>query len=321
MITNRSLNLYGVGMSFFGMLFSGLGSIISAAVDIVSEVVSTVTSIFSSKKIEPKTVYQERDRKQDQIHDLNEEILRLRSRYLDVGYLNDAEKRRHKVLDERRQELKSDIDEQRQVIAADTFVQNEALINKVEIDLETTHVLQWNAFADTLGKTCPKCARVMKLQWRRNLDQVRPDDFYWGCTGWYFINNKDLRMCNYTEDMKKQDYSLLTDTSAPEFSLTSDEFTTIIQDEDTSKLIIERMDDLQSDLKSRSEGINIVCCPIHAEPMVLQKKKNGVGLLDQYYLRCKHWKPDNKGCTYIEKLKSGSQLAALLKNKTGNGLL
>ena len=113
----------------------------------------------------------------------------------------------------------------------------------------------------------------------------------------------------------------MTDTSAPEFSLTADEFTIIIQDEDTSKLITERMDDLQSDLKSRSEGINIVCCPIHAEPMVLQKKKNGVGLLDQYYLRCKHWKPDNKGCTYIEKLKSGSQLAALLKNKTGSGLL
>lgn len=308
-------------MSFFGMLFSGLGSIISAAVDIVSEVVSTVTSIFSSRKIEPKTVYQERDKKQDQIHDLNEEILRLRERYLDIGYLNDAEKRRLRTLNERRQELKSGIDEQRQVLAADTFVQNEALINKVEIDLETTHVLQWNAFADTLGKTCPNCERVMKLQWRRDLDQVRPDDFYWGCTGWYFIDNKDLRICNYTEPLTKQDYSLLTDTSAPEFSLTSDEFTTIIQHEDTSKLITERMDDLQSDLHSRSEGIDIVCCPIHAEPMVLQKKKNGVGLLDQYYLRCKHWKPHNKGCTYIEKLKSGSQLAALLKNKTGSGLL
>lgn len=234
--------------------------------------------------------------------------------------MNDAEKRRHKVLDERRQELKSDIDEQRQVIAADTFVQNEALINKVEIDLETTHVLQWSAFADTLGKTCPKCARVMKLQWSRDLEQVRPDNFFWGCTGWYFVD-KNIRLCNYRERLTKRDYSLMTDTSAPEFGLTADEFTTIIQDEDTSKLITERMYDLRSDLKSRSEGIDIVCCPTHAEPIVLQKKKNGVGLLDQYYLRCKHWKPNNKGCTYMENLKSGSQLAALLKNKTGSGLL
>jgi len=180
--------------------------------------------------------------------------------------------------------------------------------------------LQWNAFADTLGKTCPKCGRVMKLQWRRGLYQVRPDNIYWVCTGWYFVDN-NVRMCQYTERLRKQDYSLLTDTSAPEFTLTSDEFNTIIQHEDTSKLITERMDDLQSDLKKRQEGIDIVCCPIHAEPMVLQKKKNGAGLLDQYYLRCQHWKPNDRGCTYIEKLKSGSQLAALLKNKTGSGIL
>ena len=307
-------------MSLFGMLFSGLGSIISAAVDVVSDVVSTVVSVFSSRKVEPKTVYKERDKQQDQIHELNEEILSLREKYLDRGYLSETEKKRYRILNERRQELKYGITESRQVIAADTFVENEALINKVEVDLETTHVLQWNAFADTLGKTCPDCGRVMKLQWQRDLTEVRPDNFYWGCTGWYLIDN-NVRMCEHTERLKKQDYSLLTDTSAPEFTLTSDEFNTIIQHQDTSKLIVERMDDLQSDLKKRQEGIDIVCCPIHAEPMVLQKKKNRIGLLDQYYLRCQHWKPNDKGCTYIEKLKSGSQLAALLKNKTGSGIL
>lgn len=307
-------------MSFFGALFTGLGSIISAAVDVVSDVVSSVTSIFSSRKIEPKTVYRERDKKQDQIHELNEEILCLRDRYLNIGHLSDAEKKRLRTLNERRQELKYGITESRQVIAADTFVENESLINKVDVDLETTHVLQWNAFADTLGKTCPTCNRVMKLQWRRDLSHVRPENFYWGCTGWYMVD-RDIRLCNHTEPLTKQDYSLLTDTSAPEFSLTSDEFNTIIQHDDTSKLISERMDDLQSDLYSRKEGIDIVCCPIHAEPMVLHKKKNGKGLLDQYYLRCQHWKPNDRGCTYIEKLKSGSQLAALLKNKTGSGIL
>ena len=58
-------------MSFFGALFTGLGSIISAAVDVGSDVVSSVTSILSSRKIEPKTVYRDRDKKQDQIHELN----------------------------------------------------------------------------------------------------------------------------------------------------------------------------------------------------------------------------------------------------------
>ena len=81
------------------------------------------------------------------------------------------------------------------------------------------------------------------------------------------------------------------------------------------------MDDLQSDLRNKKQGVNIVCCPMHAEPMVLQKKKNGIGLLDQYYLRCPHWAPNDQGCPYTEKLKSGSQLAALLKHQTGTGIL
>ncbi len=113
----------------------------------------------------------------------------------------------------------------------------------------------------------------------------------------------------------------MTDTSAPEFSLSAQDFNIILQDQSTSKSIIERMDDLKSDLQNKKQGIDIVCCPIHAEPMTLQKKKNGVGLLDQYYLRCPHWAPNDQGCPYTEKLKSGSQLAALLKHQTGIGIL
>jgi hypothetical protein len=55
--------------------------------------------------------------------------------------------------------------------------------------------------------------------------------------------------------------------------------------------------------------------------MVLKKKNKPVGLLDAYYLACPHFKPDDAGCTFFEKLKSGSQLAALLKSETGRGIL
>ncbi len=171
-----------------------------------------------------------------------------------------------------------------------------------------------------MAKTCPKCQRPMKLQWARNLVHVNPQDFYWGCTGWYF-NNQLVRLCKYRENLSRQDLVLMTDTSVPEFSLSAQDFNIILQDHSTSESIVERMDDLQFDLKSRKQGIKIVCCPIHAEPMQLQKKKNGVGLLDQYYLRCPHWASDNQGCMYMEKLKSGSQLAALLKYQTGTGIL
>lgn len=307
-------------MGFFDMLFSGIGSLFSAAVSVVSEVVSTVKTYFNAKEIVTNTVYDERDKKQDQIHELNQEIQFLRRKLNESGRITEQQRKRLYELDEERNFLKQGIKNDSQIIAADRFQQNENNIHKVDIDLETTHVLQWNAFADTMAKTCPKCQRPMKLQWERNLVYVNPQDFYWGCTGWYF-KNKQVRLCEYRENLSRQDLALMTDTSAPEFSLSAQDFNIIIQDQSTSESIIERMDDLKSDLQNKKQGIDIVCCPIHAEPMILQKKKNGVGLLDQYYLHCPYLAPNNQGCPYTEKLKSGSQLAALLKHQTGTGIL
>jgi hypothetical protein len=55
--------------------------------------------------------------------------------------------------------------------------------------------------------------------------------------------------------------------------------------------------------------------------MVLRRKQNATGLLNTYFLACPDWLPNNDGCTFIEKLKSGSQLAALLKSETRQGIL
>ncbi|KXO85181.1 hypothetical protein AYK86_05795 [Acinetobacter venetianus] len=307
-------------MGFFDMLFSGIGSLFSVAVGVVSEVVSTVKTYFAAKEIIIKTVYDERDKKQEQIHELNQEIQFLRRKLNENGRITDQQRKRLHELGDERNFLKQGIKSDSQIIAADKFQQNEENIHKVEIGLETTHVLQWNAFADTMAKSCPKCQRPMKLQWARNLVHVNPQDFYWGCTGWYF-NNQQIRLCEYRENLSQQDLALMTDTSAPEFSLSAQDFNIILHDHSTSESIIERMDDLQSDLRNKKQGIKIVCCPMHAEPMILQKKKNGIGLLDQYYLRCPHWAPNDQGCSYMEKLKSGSQLAALLKHQTGTGIL
>ena len=166
-------------MGFFDMLFSGIGSLFSAAVSVVSEVVSTVKTYFTAKEIVTKTVYDERDKKQDQIPELNQEIQFLRRKLNEAGRITEQQRKRLYELDEERNFLKQGIKSDSQIIAADKFQQNEDSIRKVEIDLETTHVLQWNAFADTMAKTCPKCQRPMKLQWARNLVYVNPQDFYW----------------------------------------------------------------------------------------------------------------------------------------------
>lgn len=103
--------------------------------------------------------------------------------------------------------------------------------------------------------------------------------------------------------------------------MTADEFGIILNDKGNEKIIDTRLRDLKSDLASGHRGVELATCPIHGENMVLRRKQNAKGLLDTYFLACPYWQHDNTGCTFIEKLKSGSQLAALLKSETGQGIL
>ena len=160
----------------------------------------------------------------------------------------------------------------------------------------------------------------MKLQWQRDIAIAGPSDFYWGCTGWYVKQNQKSA-CAHTEKLQRNDYGLMTDISAPEFSLTSEEFSDILTNTSTQQIIATRLQDLQSDLSRQGKGVELVTCPVHGEHMVLRKKSKPGGLLDMHFLACPRWKPNNQGCSFIEKLKSGSQLAALLKSETGEGIL
>lgn len=103
--------------------------------------------------------------------------------------------------------------------------------------------------------------------------------------------------------------------------MTAEEFGIILTDKGTEKIIDTRLNDLKSDLNSGHRGVELATCPVHGENMVLRRKQNAMGLLDAYFLACPYWQPNNAGCTFIEKLKSGSQLAALLKSETGRGVL
>jgi hypothetical protein len=113
----------------------------------------------------------------------------------------------------------------------------------------------------------------------------------------------------------------MTDTSAPEFSLTADQFEAIVSNPGTARVIAARVNTLKSDLATRKRGVELAICPLHGEHMVLRQKSKPAGLLDAYFLACPYWQPHSQGCNFIEKLKSGSQLAALLKSETGRGVL
>jgi len=311
-------------MSFFGWLANGLGTLMGVVADVVSTVVDTVRSAYNAFADKGGAVKEaavdESRRKRERLREVNEEVMHLRNRAQARGSLSDQERRRWQDLRAERDELLGKLGEAQEVKAAEKILDSEALFGKVEVDLHTTHVIQYNAFADTLGKKCPKCARKMKLQWRRDLTVPTPRDFYWGCTGWYTLKG-EVRACTHTEPLQPSDFLLMTDVSAPEFSLQADEFGEILTDTGTVEIITTRVDDLRSDLYKRKQGVELVTCPVHGEHMVLRKKSGATGLLDAYFLACPHWEPNDRGCPFMDKLKSGSQLAALLKSETGRGIL
>lgn len=311
-------------MSLLDRLANGLGTLLGVLVDTTVQVIGEIKRGYEAYKRQGgatgASVVDELTRKKDRLRSVNDEIMHLRNQRMSSGSLNDRARKRWDDLRVEREQLLSELNQGKEVRAAEKIIETESVIDKIEIDLETTHILQYNAFADTLGKKCRICGRPMKLQWKRDLSVAEPKDFYWGCTGWY-IQQADKRACTHTEKLQRNDYGLMTDTTAPEFSMTAEEFGIILTDKGTEKIIDTRLSDLKSDLASGHRGVDLATCPVHGENMVLRRKQKATGLLDAYFLACPYWQPNNAGCTFIEKLKSGSQLAALLKSETGQGIL
>lgn len=310
-------------MGFFSALFNGLGTILGVVVETVATVVTGIRRSFEDYRESggptASAVAREAELKKERLREVNEEIIALRNRRMSRGQLSEQERRRWETLREEREELLGRVNQAKEVQAAEKILESEASIEKVDVDPETTHFLQYNAFADILGKKCV-CGRPMKLQWAQSVGVPGPADFFWGCTGWY-VRQGQRRACNRKAPLERADYGLMTDTSAPEFSLTAEEFGEIVTNPGTEQIIVSRVDDLRSDLARRRQGVELATCPVHGEHMVLRKKSNPAGLLDAYFLACPYWQPNDAGCSFIEKLKSGSQLAALLKSETGRGIL
>jgi len=310
-------------MSFFSWLANGLGTLLGVVAEAVTTVVQTVRTAYDSYVgrggAAKQAVIDQSRSQQERLREVNDEIMHLRNRNMSRGGLSEPDRRRWHQLREERDELLGSLNQAKEVKAAEKIIESGAVLQKVEVDLETAHVLQYNAFADTLGKRC-QCGRPMKLQWSRELNVAGPKDFYWGCTGWY-VQTANGKACTRKEPLQRSDFGLMTDTSAPEFSVTAEEFGVILEDPGTTRIITTRVNDLRSDLAGKRKGVELATCPVHGEHMVLRKKSNPTGLLDAYFLACPRWQPNEQGCPFIEKLKSGSQLAALLKSETGRGIL
>lgn len=311
-------------MSWLDRVATGLGTVIGVLAEKAAEVVASVRQGYERYRDRGGATRDaaeiERGRRADTLKDINEGLVDLRRKIIE-GRAGDAETRRWNDLREQRAELMRELEEAKEVKAAETILDGADGINKVVIEDANIHIITANAFADVVNKSCSMCGRKMKLQWPRNIESPAPDALFWGCTGWYFQNGGQRR-CSNTERLDANDKALMVDTTMPEFQTSNEDFSTILGIPDIQQTIIERVDDLASDLGARKTGVEVASCPVHGEALVLKKKTRGAtGLLDMYHLRCPYWLPNDQGCPFIEKLKSASQLAVLLKSETGAGIL
>ena len=219
-------------------------------------------------------------------------------------------------LTRRRDELMAEISGADEIIVASEISNESEAFGQFVVDDDRAHIYQGMVGPSSFGKKCPRCNREMQLQWARNITTVSTDDFFWGCTGWYF------GACNASVRVTPEEMNIFTRVDAPEYEISNQEFTNMVLHPRPSKIITERMNEVIVDQRAQRCGSEGYRCPIHGEDLVLREKKQpSGGLLDQYFLGCPRWKPGNQGCNHLVKLKSAAQLSTFLHKETGTGIL
>lgn len=316
----------GFFSSLVGAVLTVAATVVDVAVKATSEIISAASQFLddvTSKQKKERTLGAEESKYKanDELKNINDELLSIIDKYHRDGRVTPQEKKRAEYLRERRSELKGTIRDSDEVISTKELVQEFDAFGKLNIDDRNAHIIQSQVGVSSFGKACPICEREMQVQWPRSVETASVSDFFWGCTGWFFINSNGQRHCSHTEPLSAGDLSIFTRVDNAEANVSNEELTSLVTLPQPSKIITERMDDIISDQQNHRRGTNDYRCPVHGELLVLKKKHNATGLLDQYFLGCTHWSLNKKGCTYVVKIKSVMQLSNLLKKESGVGVL
>lgn len=147
-------------MSFLKRVANGLGTLLGVLAEKTVTLIQEVRRGYEEfQRKSGKTtdeVKTEAQKSRERLREVNERIMHYRNRYRSGG-LPEREMAMWRDLMEEREELLSRNRQAKEIQAAESILANESVIEKVEIDLNTTHVLQFNAFADSVNKTCRVC--------------------------------------------------------------------------------------------------------------------------------------------------------------------
>lgn len=241
------------------------------------------------------------------IRETNDRIEELEAKGRRDGHLGEYDLDQLRTLRDRRVAVTTDLSDARGQQFAERVADEAHVFGSLSVTDDNLQVLQFHAGQTVYGKTCFLCGRPMVLQWQRRAPVRVMADFFWGCSGFYGGR------CRQTEPFGVRDMSLFTRTDRDEFS---------VQPTALDGLVERDRDHVAKRMAGVVGTENATyCCPIHGEPMQLRRKNNAEGLLDLYFFGCPRWKADRTGCNYVQKLKSGAQLAAALETTTGRGVL
>lgn len=300
-------------MGLFTDLLGAAAAAVKTVIDIAADVASTAVRVVRTEYAKLKEKYRKVDveeRKKErfeQLKDVNDEIIDLERKHRLDGRLSENDQERLEGLSRRRRELRGRIEAAKEFEVAGDIADHSDLYAEKLVNPDSPNELTRLGGQVVMGKQCEKCQRPMAIRWPTNIRDPAITDLFWGCTGFFFKNQNDHRACKHSESFSEQDMRLFGRIERPGMELPAERLTKIVLTPATSKHVKGRLRD------AIEEVTEDYLCPVHHEKMVLKTKAKAADLLDLYYLRCAR-------CDQMVKIKSATQLDAVLESFSGTGL-
>jgi hypothetical protein len=289
-------------------------SIVQGAKDLVN---GFVEGFGDKMRDEPRSSQEKSER---ELQAVNEEVAYLQKRHRDQGGLTDEQKRRWTYLKERRDALNREISAIDKFESAEEIVKKESSYAPIVIGDENAHLLQYHVGQSSYNKMC-QCGRAMVLQWNRSVSTAGLHDFFWGCSGFY-VKVDGRGVCERTKKLTLEDLNLFANLNRPEFEIDSVTLTRETVNPAKARRIRQALDSIKGAHQSKKMGIATYRCPVHGESLRLRRKNKSTDqLLDEYFLGCPRWLPNNAGCNFLVKLKSAAQISSVLDTEKHLGVL
>ena len=303
-----------VGRAFVGVVAPAVRQVVATAKKIIDGLVMGAGQGMREK---PQS---EMERNERELQAVNEEIMWLKGQWRSHSGLNDRQKQRWHELKARREALNGEISAIDEVVTAKEVVTEEKNFRPIGIDDATAHILQYHIGQNSSNKRCD-CGRAMVLQWNRATSTAGLKDFFWGCSGWYVTNNS-RPACTLRQPLQHDELNLFVNANRPEFEISSSELTLETLNPVKARRIRQALDSVRDSHRKKRMGIATYRCPIHGESLRLQRKNQANdAVLDEYFLGCPHWLPNNAGCNFLVKLKSAAQISSVLDTEQNIGIL